>query len=117
MWLEEVWDIHRDANGVEIVRYKGNGNWNNDDGFHLKVMLPGPANPDGTISFGHVWDIDSRCSNCGSPDDRLHRCWVREGTPPNVTISKNGNTCSAGAGSVKVEWWHGFLRNGVLEEC
>ena len=118
MWLQEMWDIHTDLQGNEIARYKGNGDWNNDDGFHLHVMLPGPPNEDGTISdFGHPWDVDSRANNCTLPDDRIHRCWVREGTQPNVSVSKNGHTCAAGAGSIRVAWWHGFLRNGILEEC
>lgn len=66
---------------------------------------------------GHHWDIDSRASNCTKPSDTTHRCWVRTGTPPNVTAGKSGNTCSAGAGSILVPGWHGFLTNGELRSC
>lgn len=66
---------------------------------------------------GRTWLIDSRASNCGLPDDDTHNCWIRHGVAPNFTVDKNGPTCSAGAGSIVVPGWHGFLRNGVLEEC
>jgi hypothetical protein len=81
--------------------YRG---WTNCDGRHLYVVLPN----------GHEWDIDSRASNCNRPDDTEHRCWVRGGEPPNVTAGKDGNTCSAGAGSIASGDYHGFLRDGVL---
>jgi hypothetical protein len=29
-----------------------------------------------------------------------------------VTVGKSGNTCAAGAGSIAVDGYHGFLRNG-----
>jgi hypothetical protein len=41
---------------------------------------------------------------------------VRHGTPPDVTVDKNGLTCNAGGGSIQVPGWHGFLRNGELVE-
>ena len=64
--------------------------------------------PDGT-----EWCIDSRASNCTLPDDRAHKCWIRHGEPPNITVDKNGLTCAAGAGSiVGHNGYHGFLRNG-----
>lgn len=78
--------------------------WDNCEGQHLQVVLPN----------GRHWDIDSRASNCTMPNDRLHRCWVRAGEPPNITVGKNGLTCSAGAGSIQAGAYHGFLRNGVL---
>ena len=81
-----------------------NINWDNETEPHLYVICPN----------GHVWDIDSRASNCGSPNDRLHRCWIRHGVPPNITVDKNGQTCSAGAGSIQCGDYHGFLRNGEL---
>lgn len=65
---------------------------------------------------GHQWMVDSRCSNCTLPDDNIHKCWVRHGTPPNITVDKNGVTCAAGAGSIQTPTWHGFLRNGVLTQ-
>lgn len=87
---------------------------------------------------GHDWIVDSRASNCDSPcekcgvpynkhghthdekrcdyvDGKPHKCWVRTGTPPNVTAGKTGGpTCGAGAGSIKTPLFHGFLRAGVL---
>jgi hypothetical protein len=77
-----------------------------DDPRVLMVKLPG----------GHFWCVDSYAGNCtrrGEP----HHCWVREGVPPDVTAGKAGNTCSAGAGSIAVDGYHGFLRGGYLEEC
>lgn len=49
-------------------------------------------------------------------DSRPHKCWVRHGTPPNeiVHVDKNGVTCGAGAGSIAIDGWHGFLHNGEL---
>lgn len=74
------------------------------DGLAIYVMLPGRQ----------IWFVDGRCSNCSKPTDLVHRCWVRHGIPPEITVDKNGDTCSAGAGSVIVPGWHGFLRNGYL---
>lgn len=80
--------------------------WDNctDPRGHLHVVLPNNME----------WDIDSRAKNCTLPQDRLHRCWVREGEPPLVTVGKGGYTCSAGAGSIQAGNYHGFLRNGEL---
>lgn len=63
---------------------------------------------------GHDWMIDSRASNCTLPKDNVHKCWVRHGEPPNITVDKKGVTCSAGAGSIQTPKWHGFLRDGFL---
>lgn len=71
---------------------------------HLAVVTPD----------GHWWDVDSRAKNCTLPNDKTHRCWVRHGEPPNVTVDKAGATCSAGAGSIQTPDWHGFLRDGQL---
>lgn len=76
----------------------------------LAVMLPG----------GHHWVVDSQASNCTIPDDRRqerHHCWVISGTLPDITAGKGGATCAAGAGSIAAPGYHGFLRNGFLEEC
>lgn len=78
--------------------------WTNCEGRHLMAVLPN----------GHHWDIDSRASNCGSPGDTEHRCWVRHGEPPAVHVDKNGRTCSAGAGSIVGGDYHGFLHDGVF---
>jgi hypothetical protein len=80
--------------------------WSNPAGPHLCVMTPGGE-----------WDIDSRANNCTLPLDTVHRCWVRSGTPPCVTVDKVGFTCSAGQGSIRAGNFHGFLRNGVLIPC
>ncbi len=65
---------------------------------------------------GETWYIDSRAANCGLPKDNVHKCWVRHGEPPKLTVNKKGNTCKAGMGSIQTKNYHGFLRNGVLEE-
>jgi hypothetical protein len=82
--------------------YPENMYWDNQKGPHLMAVLPN----------GWTWNIDSRASNCGLPNDRLHRCWCRHGEVPNITVDKIGLTCNAGAGSIQGGDWHGFLRNG-----
>jgi hypothetical protein len=68
-----------------------------------------------TLPCGHTFDAGHRASNCTKPEDRLHRCWVVEGKFPNASLTKNGLTCAAGAGSILCHCgWHGFLQNGVL---
>lgn len=76
------------------------------DGITLAVRCPS----------GRDWIVDSRASNCGRPDDNTHHCWVRHGDPREcaVTVDKNGDTCSAGAGSIVAGDYHGFLQSGVL---
>lgn len=76
------------------------------DGKYLVCRLPD----------GSDWCIDSRASNCTLPDDDAHRCWARHGEAPHLTVDKDGLTCHAGAGSIQVRTWHGFLRNGELVE-
>lgn len=77
--------------------------WSNCNGKHLIVEVPD----------GDLWDVDHRAINCSAPWDREHRCWVRHGELPFITINKNGYTCDVGGGSVlTVKKWHGFLRNG-----
>lgn len=92
--------------------YHGNGlclYWDNctDPRGHLIVVLPN----------GREWDVDSRAGNCDMQSDRTHRCWVRHGEPPNVHVDKGGHTCHAGAGSILVGNYHGFLHHGQLTEC
>lgn len=81
--------------------------WDNCDGRHLMAMLPN----------GESWDIDSRARNCTMKADRRHRCWVREGSPEagDVHVSKAGFTCSAGAGSIAVNGYHGLLQKGEFK--
>lgn len=81
--------------------------WDNCDGEHLHAILPN----------GHWWDVDSRASNCTMKGDRTHRCWVRHGAPPDVHVDKAGHTCAAGAGSIAVPGYHGFLRHGAFTSC
>lgn len=88
------------------------------------------AGPDGHILVcktpGGDWIIDSRASNCTLPNDNEHRCWVRHGDPTDplglrtgqpLHVDKNGRTCNAGAGSIGMGDYHGFLHNGCLVQC
>lgn len=77
--------------------------WQGGDGRSICVRTPGGD-----------WNIDSRASNCGLPQDSVHRCWIRHGEPPDLTVDKNGVTCAAGAGSILAGSYHGFLRGGYL---
>lgn len=95
--------------------------WTNCDGMHLHCVLP----------EGTTWDIDSRCNNCTLPNDTVHRCWIRHGDPergfPSETdgtyqrsvihVDKQGVTCAAGAGSIVVPGFHGFLHHGFITQC
>lgn len=72
------------------------------DGHCLLVKLPN----------GNDWMIDAPASNCTMPSDFDHKCWVRRGVPPNITINKDGLTCAAGGGSIQSGNYHGFLVNG-----
>jgi len=80
--------------------------WCGPDGRSIHVVCPD----------GHTWCIDSRASNCTMPEEKAHKCWVRHGDPPNLTVDKNGMTCAAGAGSIQTPKWHGFLTGGILSE-
>jgi hypothetical protein len=69
---------------------------------------------------GGDWVIDQQASNCTMPDDvhqEKHHCWILHGTPPEITVDKNGVTCGAGAGSISRPNYHGFLQNGYLVEA
>lgn len=85
--------------------------WKGEDGRSLMVKLPGDRE----------WCVDSQANNCTKPGDTTHRCWIRHGNPPNVTVDKNArgkySTCAAGAGSIDVPGWHGFLQQGELRKC
>jgi hypothetical protein len=79
--------------------------WTGPDGIALSVRTPGGD-----------WYVDGRASNCTLPNDHEHYCWVRHGDPRtgNVHVDKNGRTCAAGAGSIAIGSYHGFLQNGYL---
>lgn len=76
-----------------------------EDGRCLSVRTPGGD-----------WTIDVRANNCTLPHDQTHKCWVRHGRPEDGTlhVDKNGHSCSAGAGSIAMGSYHGFLHNGIL---
>jgi hypothetical protein len=88
-----------DAQGRKLWGFE----WDNQYEPSLHVVTPGGE-----------WNIDDRASNCTLKTDRLHRCWVRHGLPPNVHVDKMGLTCGAGAGSIICGSYHGFLRHGGL---
>jgi hypothetical protein len=77
--------------------------WSNCDGVHLLAVLPSSA----------LFDLDGRAANCNQPHDTIHRCWVRHGQPPDITVDKRGLTCGAGGGSIFAHDFHGYLRDGV----
>lgn len=85
--------------------------WDNHPGKELHVICPD----------GHEWNIDSRAKNCSLPKDNLHRCWIRHGEPPNITVMRKGEpvggeggTCTAGSSSIDTGSYHGFLKNGCF---
>lgn len=78
------------------------------DGRSLSVVTPGGS-----------WCLDGRASNCTMPQDDAHYCWIRHGKPEDgsLHVDKDGLTCGAGAGSIMVGGYHGFLHHGHLEDC
>ncbi|ABE63158.1 hypothetical protein Nham_2366 [Nitrobacter hamburgensis X14] len=100
-----LWDCNQPANGRDDRRYLYPVG---ADGRSIACRLPD----------GRDWHIDSRASNCTMKDDAGHRCWIRHGTVGEVIhVDKVGNTCAAGAGSIAVPSFHGFLHHGVLRGC
>jgi hypothetical protein len=84
-------------------------NYRGFDGRALVAKLPN----------GSDWPIDMEATNCTRKGDRTHRCWLRHGDPPFVTVDKSGGeTCAAGAGSIMSgegeHHYHGFLQQGIL---
>jgi hypothetical protein len=66
---------------------------------------------------GVPWMPDAQAHNCSIPDDvdqARHHCWVMHGTPPAVTVDKDGVTCDAGHASVSSPGYHGDLRDGFF---
>lgn len=90
----------------DAIWFHGVPSWCGEDGRSIICKVP----------QNHDWQIDGPCNNCTRPNEP-HKCWVRHGEPPNLTVDKNGNTCAAGAGSILTPQWHGFLRNGMLISC
>lgn len=79
--------------------------WCGPDGRSLIAILPN----------GNEWHIDGPANNCTDKEGFMaakHKCWIRHGEPPMLTVDKNGPTCHAGAGSILSGNYHGFLRNG-----
>ncbi|UWZ84662.1 hypothetical protein [Occallatibacter riparius] len=103
MWFADWYksDERKDAAGRHLY------DWDWDNQFEPPLIVKTP---------GGDWNIDSRCSNCTMPADKTHRCWVRHGNVPEITVDKNGHTCAAGAGSILCGNYHGFLRNGYLTD-
>lgn len=80
---------------------------------------------------GGDWCIDGEANNCTMPNKPIdgsknrykryqedHHCWIIHGTPPEITVDKDGTTCGAGAGSIgQGNRYHGFLRNGHLVDA
>ena len=116
VFVERLYDSpsgHPEPGDVFLTQWHDPGQchyWDNCDGVHTIGILPN----------GHRWDIDSRASNCDKKDDRAHRCWVKRGRPEDGTLDVGkgddpAKTCTAGAGSILVEGWHGYLRNFTWE--
>ncbi len=89
--------------------------WKGADGQSIVVVVPEQ----------HDWCIDAVASNCDKRDDQEHRCWIRHGIPPHITVDKLAGTpdasarttCNAGAGSIQTKTWHGMLQQGMLNSC
>lgn len=90
--------------------------WDDCNGQHLIVVLPSVYAGKPRVYDG--WSPDSRASNCTLPSDRLHRCWVRHGDvtkdPSSLHVDKAGRTCAAGAGSIQLTGWHGYVDRGAV---
>lgn len=84
----------------------------NGDGPAWSVICPGPGG-----GAGRIWHIGSEASNCTRKGED-HDCWCCHGEAPKLTVDKQPepgrSTCEAGAGSIIVGDWHGFLRDGFL---
>lgn len=117
---EDVWQVQR-----QLIYERDTG-----ETLYLNEVKPGDMwdawwmpsskhSPDGRFLIvvtpdGFQWAIDGQASNCTEPEGRTHKCWVRHGDPPNITVDKNGATCQAGGGSIGTPGYHGFLRDGAF---
>lgn len=90
-------------------RHHGFKGYTGADGISLVAITPS----------GYPWTVDGPASNCTLPNDDRHKCWQRTGDPKHptgpdpLTVGKvGGPTCGAGAGSIAVPGYHGFLQGG-----
>lgn len=95
--------------------------WTNCSGRHVIIHVPDPGGVSRPgYEEGHWWDVNGRASNCGLPEDTLHRCWIAHGTPEaaDLHVDKSPEagetTCNAGGGSLDTGRWHGHCHNGEL---
>lgn len=98
--------------------------WRGPDDIALMVKTPGGD-----------WNVDGEASNCTRTQygpkkirgilhqkvwlGRTHYCWIRTGDPRqpatlHVDKGKPGESCAAGAGSIAIGSYHGFLHHGHL---
>ena len=78
-----------------------------EDGLNVVCVTPGGR-----------WYIDARAANCAKAADFSHRCWVRHGTVgESIHVDKEGDTCSAGNGSIQRGVFHGYLHRGELYDA
>lgn len=65
------------------------------------------------------WLIDRRSESCTRKEKKgdIHKCWIRHGTPPNITITRND--CNPGENSVMFRSLGTSLiiRNGEIIDC
>lgn len=98
----------------------GGGMFTGPDGLCLVVKTPGGD-----------WMVDAEATNCTMTQyeqvdkntrrwkGRTHYCWPRKGDPRTGMVDvrkEHGRTCGAGAGSIQLGKYHGFLSNGFLQE-
>lgn len=92
--------------------FESKNSFKGPDGLSLVCVVPQYAEKRENYTY---WYLDGRASNCTKPDDMEHRCWVRHGKfGESMHVDKNGNTCQAGAGSIMVQGFHGFLHHDYL---
>jgi hypothetical protein len=96
--------------------YASDGGPKGPDG--LSIVCVVPFAKEGYSNKTTEWHIDGRANNCDMPGDKEHRCWCRHGTVgEEIHVDKIGKTCGAGAGSIGVPGFHGFLHHGVLRKA
>ncbi len=119
-WMEDMKGYTGPDGRTYICRLPGNHDWIIDS---IASNCPVACTNCGRPYAAHMEDRH-RAADAPNPcpkgyvplDNYAHKCWVRTGDAPYFTVGKDGVTCSAGAGSILVPEWHGFLKNGVLTE-